>query len=430
MTVYRSVRGESQDAALVSLAANGDGEAFALLYRRYRRDVWTLCFYLCLRNHHDAEEAMQETFLKAWHGLHKYRAKGTFKSWLLTICRNVCVDRVHRAPTKPVALEACAEHEVSDHASSSDHLERILLRATLAKLLRDECEAWFLVDVLGCTSEEAAQIVGSRAASTVRSRVTRARLQIADALSDDPAPVIPTASETEICGLYHSPLEKAIVAALMQRSAQATAGSRSTRFVRARRTNITRDDAYQAGRSCGLNVAGWPPSGIRDGFDLIGFLDELDGSVPTGTPILTIVYSPGTAATERWCDGHPHWQLRHTSADRSWRTEAERLLVRCTPLPAQHRTRHVLALLDGAIGGRGRASAVALSGSSRAPAGIEMRVTCQPSRVSCASQRYVRRSGCSRLSAVARCSACSRVMLQAYGRVVSIASESPQLGSQ
>jgi RNA polymerase sigma factor (sigma-70 family) len=331
---------------LVSLAANGDGEAFALLYGRYRRPVWTLCYYLCLRNHHDAEEAMQETFLKAWRSLHKYRAKGTFKSWLLTICRNVCIDRVHRAPTKPVALDACAEHAVTDHVSSPAHIERILLRATLAELPRDECEAWFLVDVLGCTSEEAAQIVGSRAASTVRSRVTRARLQIAEALSEDPAPVSPRATETEICGLYHSPLEKAIVAALMQHSAQAAAGSRSAQFVRARRTSIARNDARQTGRSCALDVATWPPSGIRDGFDLIGFFDELDGSVPAGTPIFAIVYSPGTAATARWCDRHPHWDLRHTSADGSWRTEAERLLVRCAPSPEQHKTRHVLALLD------------------------------------------------------------------------------------
>jgi RNA polymerase sigma-70 factor (ECF subfamily) len=340
------VRRESEDAALVSLAANGDGEAFAVLYGRYRREVWTLCYFLCLRNHHDAEEAMQETFLRAWRSLRKYRGKGTFKSWLLAICRNVCVDRVHRAPTKPLALDAFAEHAVTDHMSSSDHIERILLRATLAELPRDECEAWFLVDVLGCTSQEATQIVGARAASTVRSRVTRARLQIAEALSGEPAPVSFRATEREICGLYHSPLEKAIVAALMQRSARAAADSRSAQFVRARRTSSARDDAYQADRALACNVAGWPPSCIRDGFDLIGFLDELDGSVPPGTHVFAIVYSPGTAATARWCDRHPRWELQHTSADDSWRTEAERLLVRCTPSRAQHRTRHVLALLD------------------------------------------------------------------------------------
>jgi RNA polymerase sigma-70 factor, ECF subfamily len=342
MTVYRCMGGEPQDAALASLAANGDGEAFELLYGRYRRQVWTLCYYLCLRNHHDAEEAMQETFLKAWRSLQNYRAKGTFKSWLLAICRNVCVDRVHRAPPKPLALDASVEHEIPGHVSTSAHIDRIILRATLAELPRDECEAWFLVDVLGCTSEEAAQIVGARAASTVRSRVTRARLQILEALSEDPAPVSPRATGTEICGLYHSPLEKAIVAALMQRSARATADWRSARFVSPRRTSIPRDNTH-ASSSCGLDVAGSSPSGIRDGFDLIGFFDALDDFVPKGTPIFAIVYSPETAPSAAWCDRHPHWELRHTPADGSWRTEAERLLVRCAPPPAQPR---MLALLD------------------------------------------------------------------------------------
>jgi len=330
---------------LVSLAANGDGDAFALLYGRHSRDVWTLCYYLCLRNHHDAEEAMQETFMKAWRSLGRYRAKGTFKSWLLRICRNVCIDRVHRVPPTPVALDDCAEREIADRASSSDHVQRIILYATLAKLPPDEREAWFLVDVLGCTSEETARIVGARAASTVRSRVNRARLQIAQALSDDPDPVIPAARETAICGLYHSPLEKAIVVALMQRSARAS-GPRPTRFVRARRATIAITNGSQDRRACELDVAGWPRSGIGEGCDLIGFFDELDGYVPSGTPIFAIVYSPAAAATAGGCNGHPDWELLHAPAHGCWRKEAEALLARCGPFPPQHGAGRVLALLD------------------------------------------------------------------------------------
>jgi RNA polymerase sigma-70 factor, ECF subfamily len=176
-----------EDAALVGLAVGGDGEAFACLYGRYKRCVWELSYYLCQRNHHDAEEAMQETFLKAWRSLRRYRGAGSFKAWLLAICRNVCIDRVHRAPARPLTLERCGADQIADRGSAGGQVEAIVLRATLAALPPDEREAWFIVDVLGCTSQEAARIVGARASSTVRSRVNRAREQILNALNDEPA---------------------------------------------------------------------------------------------------------------------------------------------------------------------------------------------------------------------------------------------------
>lgn len=141
--------------------------SFACLYDRYRRTVWELSYYLCQRDHHDAEEAMQATFLKAWRSLRRYRGAGTFKSWLLAICRNVCIDRVHRAPEKQLALERCAGGQIADRVPRSGPVDAIVLGSTLAALPCDEREAWFLVDVQGCTSEEAALIVGTRAASTV-----------------------------------------------------------------------------------------------------------------------------------------------------------------------------------------------------------------------------------------------------------------------
>jgi RNA polymerase sigma-70 factor (ECF subfamily) len=184
-------RDSRAEVALVELAANGDGEAFACLYGRYKRNVWELSYYLCQRDHHDAEEALQETFLKAWRSLRRYRGGGTFKSWLLTICRNVCIDRVHRAPERPLTLERCGGDEIADRGAACGPVDAIVLRTTLAALPCNERKAWLLVDVLGCTSAEAARIVGTRAASTVRSRVTRARDRILDALSDDPERVTP-----------------------------------------------------------------------------------------------------------------------------------------------------------------------------------------------------------------------------------------------
>jgi RNA polymerase sigma-70 factor, ECF subfamily len=335
---------------LVGLAVGGDGEAFACLYGRYKRCVWELSYYLCQRNHHDAEEAMQETFLKAWRSLRRYRGAGSFKAWLLAICRNVCIDRVHRAPARPLTLERCGADQIADRGSAGGQVEAIVLRATLAALPPDEREAWFIVDVLGCTSQEAARIVGARASSTVRSRVNRAREQILNALNDEPARMPADAAATEVYGLYHSPAEKAIVVAFLEHSVR-MAGSRAPRFVRARRaTGIALADGCPNGASnppSTNGAAAEPVSGstICEGCDLIGFFAGLESNVPSDTRLVAIVDGPMAEATARWCEEHPRWELLHAPAHAAWREEAERLLGRGLRCPARRAPSQLLALL-------------------------------------------------------------------------------------
>lgn len=181
---------QSDDATLVRRAREGDEAAFGLLYRRYKKHVWELSFYMCARDHHEAEEAVQETFLRAWRGLSRYAERSTFKCWLLSIGRNVCIDRLRKAPQTTLRLDVLVDprgpEDFEALASRGNSLDRIALRAAVDSLPKDEREAWFLVDVLGCTSGEAARVVGVRAATTMRSRVARARSQIAGSMGDDP----------------------------------------------------------------------------------------------------------------------------------------------------------------------------------------------------------------------------------------------------
>lgn len=175
--------GIAADAALVRRAAAGDEEAFALLYHRYAQDAWSLASFK-LRDAHDAEDAVQETFVRAFRALGSFRGGETARPWLLTICRNVCMDRLRGRlgrPTVPLDGDGIAELV----APASDHDRRIDLLAALRALPYEDAEAFFLVDVLGCRSHEAAAVVGLRASSTLRSRLDRARRGIADALIDD-----------------------------------------------------------------------------------------------------------------------------------------------------------------------------------------------------------------------------------------------------
>jgi RNA polymerase sigma-70 factor (ECF subfamily) len=314
------------DSTLVQRALDGNADAFALLYRRYLKHVWSLSFYLCARNHHEAEEATQETFLKAWRGLGGYGERSTFKSWLLSICRNVCIDRMRRSPRPTVHLNVLLDSGTPDAVAAQgdrrDDLDRIALRWALGELSRDECEAWFLIDVLGCTSAEAAALVGIRASTTMRSRLNRAREQIAGALRGDPSEAPPERGDAEICGLYRSAVERAIVAALIERSALAAA---------------------PAQRTAGLRLAA--PAGASD-FDLVGFFDRLERELPTATRIVGVVGGEGTAEAERWLARRPQWQLLRASTHSSWRAEAERLLANCSACRSPYGPGQVLALLD------------------------------------------------------------------------------------
>jgi RNA polymerase sigma-70 factor (ECF subfamily) len=185
---------EPQDDTLVEHACDGDGQAFSLLYRRYRLDAWNMAHFL-LRNHHEAEDAVQETFVRAHRALGQYqRRNNTFRPWLLAICRNVCFDRIRLNKRRPVL--SLSDVPVEEHASeATDHDLRIDFRSALASLPLKEQEAFFVVDVMGFRSEEAAEILGLSAASTLRSRLARARQSLAPLFADPPQPPSPRITE-------------------------------------------------------------------------------------------------------------------------------------------------------------------------------------------------------------------------------------------
>lgn len=83
----------------VEAARAGDGEAFGELFRAFRRDVLRLCERL-LGSRADAEDALNETFLRVRHGLDGYDARRPFRPWLLAIASNHALDRLRRRDTE------------------------------------------------------------------------------------------------------------------------------------------------------------------------------------------------------------------------------------------------------------------------------------------------------------------------------------------
>jgi RNA polymerase sigma-70 factor, ECF subfamily len=170
-----------EDRQLVAQAARGDDGAFELLVHRYSEDLWRLARTL-LRNDAEAEEAVQDTFLKAYRSLASFRGDASFRTWLHHICQKTCIDRIRARRVITVPLTQLPENAERPSAET-----KMILEETLLTLREDDRMAFLLVHFLGYTREEAARICGVPS-STMRTRVVRARRRLAEILEDTDAP--------------------------------------------------------------------------------------------------------------------------------------------------------------------------------------------------------------------------------------------------
>jgi RNA polymerase sigma-70 factor (ECF subfamily) len=166
------------DWGLIERARSGDGAAFELLVRRHTDAVWRAARGF-LRDDFAAEEVVQDTFLKAYRALDSFRGEAAVRTWLVSICHRSCVDRSRRRQAEIVSLEHARRHRAKDDATDL----RMAIEAALPSLPEDERRAFVLVDVLGYSREEAAEVAGAPS-STIRSRLARARRRLLEALGE------------------------------------------------------------------------------------------------------------------------------------------------------------------------------------------------------------------------------------------------------
>lgn len=86
---------QQTDEILIEKSKNGDLEAFELLVRRYESKVYTVA-YRFLGNHADASDLAQETFLRLYQALPRFRGDSSFMTWLYHITANACRDEIRR----------------------------------------------------------------------------------------------------------------------------------------------------------------------------------------------------------------------------------------------------------------------------------------------------------------------------------------------
>jgi RNA polymerase sigma-70 factor (ECF subfamily) len=169
------------DRTFVTQAAAGSREAFDELVRRYRRPVYSLVRALT-GGDDDAEDLVQDVFVRAFRAVHRFRGDSAFKSWLYRIAVNVVHTHLQRRRTRDAFAGPRTIDAASSDVADGDNLEEAMVRRqaierALASLPEQLRVLVVLRDVQGLKYDEIAKIVKSPR-GTVESRLFRARQQL------------------------------------------------------------------------------------------------------------------------------------------------------------------------------------------------------------------------------------------------------------
>jgi RNA polymerase sigma-70 factor (ECF subfamily) len=170
--------GSTSDVALARAGAAGDHAALDQLFRPHERALVGLCFGI-LGSAEDAEDAAQETFLRALRSLSRFRGEAAFRSWLFRIAINLCLEwKRARRPTEPWEEQA---ERLGPGVPSPEHavLTQLRLRDALSSLPPHRRAALLLKEWEGCSLPEIAAVMGW-SETRVKNELYKARRGLAE----------------------------------------------------------------------------------------------------------------------------------------------------------------------------------------------------------------------------------------------------------
>lgn len=221
-----------EEPSAVAAATAGDESAFATLVRHHERELHIHC-YRMLGSFEEAEDAVQETFLRAWHRRDTFDGDSGFRAWLYRIATNACLDALRRRSRRPVAssspsevpwlqpypdrlLDEVAPREAEPDAVAVDRETIELAFLAAVQLLPPRQRAVLILrDVLGWPANETAEALDltvasansalQRARATMREQLPRRRL--------DWSATRPSAEERDLLLRFIDAHERADIAA-------------------------------------------------------------------------------------------------------------------------------------------------------------------------------------------------------------------------
>jgi RNA polymerase sigma-70 factor (ECF subfamily) len=235
----------------------GDDSAFAVLVERYRPELQVHC-YRMLGSFEDAEDMVQEAFLRAWRKRRSFEGRSSFRAWLYRIATNACLDALERRPPRvlPLQVAPAADPRVpplptADLAWLQPYPDRLLegvaptdAEPDAAIVSKETIELAFLIaiqhltprqravlilrDILAWPAKETAVLLDA-SVDSVHSTLRRARSTLRKHLPERrlewPATSDPTQQERSLLRRYmdaHDRADVAALAALLQQDARLT----------------------------------------------------------------------------------------------------------------------------------------------------------------------------------------------------------------
>ncbi len=129
----REQKVDLDDGRLVSHTLKGDGNAFEVLVRRYQKLVYNV-LYEMVRNHETAADLTQDTFLKAFRSLSRFRQEASFKPWLLRIATNSGLNWIRDSKNEDSLEELLEENPSAEPAGREDVEAEVAWRLSQAQL--------------------------------------------------------------------------------------------------------------------------------------------------------------------------------------------------------------------------------------------------------------------------------------------------------
>lgn len=114
----------TNDQVYIDKILNGDTNAFTILVNRYKDLVFTLSLRM-IKNREEAEEVAQDTFIKIFKSLSKFKGDSKFSTWIYKITYNTCLDRLKKNKRQQytVAIDEYTEHQIKTLDNALDKIE-------------------------------------------------------------------------------------------------------------------------------------------------------------------------------------------------------------------------------------------------------------------------------------------------------------------
>lgn len=185
----------TEEMAWIVQAQQGDDDSFTNLVETYQKPVYNLC-YRMLGEPEAADDAAQETFLKAYQNLTRYDRERSFATWLLSIAAHHCIDRLRRKRFISFSIDEDEEGQTELPDRSAPDPETETVKKQTRERLQDCLQSLEPIDRAAvvmrywqdCSEIEIAQAL-KLTVPAVKSRLHRARRALADLWEEKPAQV-------------------------------------------------------------------------------------------------------------------------------------------------------------------------------------------------------------------------------------------------